>query len=167
MFLTWNRFGISSLGSKRKILFHRALNFSADCPHTLAKFALSEMKYSRFRHSMKIQTCSLFRAMPVGLAWKTPASAAGPCARRIIRRPQGLGRPNAVPAGIQRTGSIGARNEHFCGGRTAAPGPAGGYAGRVVSFRSDPGGRRKGRQPDGGTLRGIKNSIISAEKALV
>ena len=51
-------FGISSLGYKRKILFHAALNFSPDYPYPTAKFALPETKFFHFRHSMKIQTCS-------------------------------------------------------------------------------------------------------------
>ena len=37
------------MACKRQILFHTALNFSSDCPHPTAKFALIETKFAHFR----------------------------------------------------------------------------------------------------------------------
>jgi hypothetical protein len=46
-------FGNWFLACNRPILFHPALKFSPDRPHTTANFALPEIKFARFR--LKIQ----------------------------------------------------------------------------------------------------------------
>jgi hypothetical protein len=42
-------FGNWILACNRQILFHPALKFSPDRPHTTANFALPEIKFARFR----------------------------------------------------------------------------------------------------------------------
>jgi len=45
-------------GLQTKNFIQPSLNFSPDCPHPTAKFALPEIKFFCFRLSMKNSTCS-------------------------------------------------------------------------------------------------------------